>query len=129
MTHVSISRLASPSQPMAKDDRRIPGASRITITEPCNYVSNVAYYTSMTTMCSHDQHANWTMPQRVVDLLVASFATLASGSSFLHASGTCVLRLFLLCCVFHTRRDRMAPSISDGFRGMARPCEESRHTD
>ena len=75
-------------QPMAADDSRIPGASRITITEPCNYNSNVAYYTSMTTMCSRHEHAEWQMPQHVVDVLIASFATLASGSSFLHGSGT-----------------------------------------
>ena len=75
-------------QPMAADDSRIPGASRITITEPCNYNSNVAYYTSMTTMCSRHEHADWQMPQHVVDVLIASFATLASGSSFLHGSGT-----------------------------------------
>lgn len=75
-------------QPMG-DEGRLPGASRVTITEPCNYNSNVAYYTSMTTMCSRHLHGgNWSMPQRTVDLLVASFATLASGSSFLHGSGT-----------------------------------------
>ena len=76
-------------QPMGTSDSRLPGASHITITEPCNYNSNVAYYSSMTTMCSRHLHnGNWTMPRCTLDLLIASFATLASGSSFLHGSGT-----------------------------------------
>lgn len=75
-------------QPMAHDNRYIPGATSILITEPCNYNSNVAYYSSMTTMCNHHLHADWVMPRRTVDLVVASFSTLASGSSFLHSSGT-----------------------------------------
>ena len=75
-------------QPMAANDEHIANATRIIITEPCNYNSNVAYYTSMTTMCAHHLHAEWAMPQQTVDLLIASFSTLASGSSFLHSSGT-----------------------------------------
>lgn len=75
-------------QPMARDNRHIPGATSILITEPCNYNSNVAYYSSMTTLCDHHLHADWAMSPSTVDLLVASFSTLASGSSFLHSSGT-----------------------------------------
>ena len=43
-------------QPMCRPDgdAPIPGCEGITITEPCDYASNVAYFNSMTTLCAHE---------------------------------------------------------------------------
>lgn len=71
---------------MADSNATIPDATNIIITEPCDYVSNIAYYTSMLSLCLHDR--NWTMPKSVTKLLIASFNTLAAGSAFYHGSGT-----------------------------------------
>ena len=74
-------------QPMASNSSSsaIPGANRILITEPCDYVSNMAYYISMLTLC---ERTNWTMPASDVAALISAFNTLASGSAFYHGSGT-----------------------------------------
>merc|ERR1712107_13930 len=58
----------------------------ITIYEPCNYVSNVAYYHVVTQICKHKGH--WNMPNDHVRALLQGFATLAMGSSFWHGSHT-----------------------------------------
>jgi len=58
----------------------------ITIYEPCNYASNVAYYHVVTQMCQHT--GEWSMPQDHVRALLQGFATLTQGSAFWHGSHT-----------------------------------------
>ena len=41
-------------QPMGKDNTIIVGAPLITITEPCDYNSNVAYYTRYPALMPHN---------------------------------------------------------------------------
>ena len=72
--------------PLCIDNSRVPGCMNITIREPCNFVSNMAYFTSMTTLCS--AHRNWSIPYFEIRRLIASFNNLAVGSAFLHGSGT-----------------------------------------
>ncbi|XP_023321882.1 uncharacterized protein LOC111696503 [Eurytemora carolleeae] len=58
----------------------------ITIYEPCNYASNVAYYHVVTQICQHKDL--WSMPKENVRALLQGFATLTMGSSFWHGSHT-----------------------------------------
>jgi len=58
----------------------------MTIYEPCNYASNVAYYHVVTQICKHKDL--WNMPQDYVKAILQGFATLAMGSSFWHGSHT-----------------------------------------
>lgn len=55
------------------------------IYEPCNYVSNVAYYHSATRVCDYPDWSSDTLHQVA---LKRSFATLAMGSAFWHGSHT-----------------------------------------
>jgi hypothetical protein len=76
--------------PMSSNDDVIKGASKVHIQQPCNYNSNIAYYSSMLSLWKGDgitDHA-WSIPQGVKNLLAASFGTLGSGSAFFHGSGT-----------------------------------------
>jgi len=72
-------------QPMAADDSRIPGASRITITEPCNYNSNVAYYETVLSLCRGSSR-EWSAPASVVTSLAGAFNGLGTGSAWFHGS-------------------------------------------
>jgi len=58
----------------------------MTIYEPCNYASNVAYYHVATQICQHKDLFD--MPPDYVKGLVQGFVTLAMGSAFFHASET-----------------------------------------
>ena len=55
--------------------------------ERCNFVSNMAYYRSATRLCDYD---NWKQPDAYRKALKQSFATLATGSGYMHASHTTV---------------------------------------
>lgn len=55
------------------------------IYEPCNYVSNIAYYHSATRICDYPQ---WSIDSEDQKAIKRSFATLAMGSSFFHGSHT-----------------------------------------
>ena len=55
-----------------------------TIFEPCNYVSNVAYYHSASQTCEH----NWSTSEKDVQALKRAFSGLALGSSLMHGSHT-----------------------------------------
>ena len=57
----------------------------ITIFEPCNWVSNVAYYRTLVSVCDK---SDWTLSPAAVKGLAQGFALLGSGSAFYHASGT-----------------------------------------
>jgi hypothetical protein len=61
------------------------GSSNVTIEEPCNYASNVAYYHSATRICDYP---NFSLPDDQISSLKRSFATLAMGSAFWHGSHT-----------------------------------------
>jgi len=51
--------------------------------EPCNYVSNIAYYHLTLQLCNR---SNWSMPQSSVNNIIKIYASLAAGSSSMHAS-------------------------------------------
>ena len=55
--------------------------------EPCNYVSNVAYYHSATRIC---QYPEWFSGEESALALKRSYASLALGSAFWHGSYTAV---------------------------------------
>ena len=57
----------------------------ITVYEPCNWVSNVAFYHAVTAVCDK---TDWFAPQSVAVALAQSLAMLAAGLAFYHASGT-----------------------------------------
>ena len=57
----------------------------ITIFEPCNWVSNVAYYRTLASVCDK---SDWTISPEAVKGFAQGFALLGSGSAFYHASGT-----------------------------------------
>ena len=53
--------------------------------EPCNYVSNVAYYHDTTRICDYP---DWSISDDYIKAQKRQFATLALGSSFWHGSRT-----------------------------------------
>jgi hypothetical protein len=63
----------------------VGASSDIVIEQPCNTVSNIAYYYTMISMCFQ---TDWTFSETDVSALVRTFLLLASGSSFYHASNT-----------------------------------------
>lgn len=71
--------------------RRTPGVftglegKTILIEEPCNYVSNVAYYHSVTRICDYP---DWVISPEQIKSQKRSFATLSIGSHFWHGSHT-----------------------------------------
>jgi len=56
------------------------------IIEPCNTVSNLAYYRILPDLCN--VRHNLTMSDAYANALIGSFATLGMGSSFMHGSRT-----------------------------------------
>jgi hypothetical protein len=56
------------------------------IIEPCNTVSNLAYYRIVPDLCNMRQ--NLTMSDEYATALISGFATLGMGSSFMHGSRT-----------------------------------------
>lgn len=56
------------------------------IIEPCNTLSNLAYYRILPDLCN--VRNNLTMSDEYVDALLGGFATLGMGSSFMHGSRT-----------------------------------------
>lgn len=54
--------------------------------EPCNYVSNIAYYHSVTKMCKY----NWSTTNELQSNQIQAMSMLAVGSSFMHQSYTFV---------------------------------------
>ena len=63
------------------------GQENMQIFEPCNYVSNVAYYHSATRIC---QYPEWFSGVETAKALKRSYASLALGSAFWHGSYTAV---------------------------------------
>ena len=63
------------------------GSDKMIIEEPCNYVSNVAYYRSTTRICDYP---DWSTNEFMINAQKRSFATLAMGSAFWHGSHTYV---------------------------------------
>ena len=61
------------------------GSHNITMMEPCNYASNVAYYHAATRICDY---TNFSLDADQQNALKRSFATLAMGSAFWHGSHT-----------------------------------------
>ena len=59
--------------------------------EPCNYVSNVAYYRSVTRICDYP---DWALSMDYIKEFKREFATLAMGSAMYHASHTNLGNLF-----------------------------------
>lgn len=60
----------------------------MTIYEPCNYVSNMAYLRGTTKICDYGDH--WAIPESKQKTLKRLYATLASASAFFHGSMTTV---------------------------------------
>lgn len=60
----------------------------MTIYEPCDYVSNLAYYHSATKICDYGEH--WSVDQSIQRTLKRLFAALGSMSAFMHGSYTLV---------------------------------------
>jgi hypothetical protein len=58
----------------------------IPIIEPCNTVSNLAYYRIIPDLCGNRERLS--MPDGYVNAIIQSFATLGMGSSFMHGSRT-----------------------------------------
>ena len=56
--------------------------------EPCNYVSNMAYYRSMLAIAQIEDDGHWSFDAATVAALVQSYAALAPGSAFFHAQGS-----------------------------------------
>ena len=63
------------------------GVEKMTVYEPCNYVSNVAYYRSATRICDYP---DWTIDNAQINALKRGFTTLAMGSAMWHGSHTYV---------------------------------------
>lgn len=67
----------------------VTDVSNMTIYEPCNYASNVAYYHDVTEVCNRLLSGNaFTLSQDYVKAIGVTFAELAMGSSFMHGSHT-----------------------------------------
>lgn len=64
---------------------RIQEFGNVSIWEPCNYVSNLAYYRTTTEICARQ---NWRLPSTSVKAIIKAFASLATGSCFKHGSNT-----------------------------------------
>ena len=78
---------AGPNQYVEYDPSPLPLVKgNITIFERCNTVSNFAYYRTMTSVCK--EKADFSIGDDAIRALVQSFAALASGSAFFHASGS-----------------------------------------
>lgn len=89
--------LENPSAPSCLDDRWTEGYNRhykvfgngtdreMLIMEPCNYVSNVAYYHTVMRTC---EYPTWNYPPEYTKAFKRSFVTLAGGSAFMHGSHT-----------------------------------------
>ena len=58
----------------------------MSIWEPCNYASNLAYYHSFLETCSKNH--NWSFPIKSKNAICKTFALLGFGSSFFHATQT-----------------------------------------
>jgi len=63
------------------------GVEKMTVYEPCNYVSNVAYYRSATRICDFP---DWSIDSKQISALKRGFSTLAMGSAMWHGSHTYV---------------------------------------
>ena len=61
------------------------GREKIIMYEPCNYVSNIAYYHSTTRTCSYPEFASGVEYQRAIK---RNFASLTVGSAMWHGSFT-----------------------------------------
>jgi len=76
-----------PVGPYEKNSSAPFGKEGMIIYEPCNYVSNVAYYRSATRVCDYP---DWSIDTDQIKGLKRSFATLAMGSAMWHGSHTYV---------------------------------------
>jgi len=63
------------------------GAEKIIMYEPCNYVSNVAYYHAANRICTYPEFASGEDYQKA---LKRSFASLTIGSAMMHGTFTYV---------------------------------------
>ena len=70
---------------LANKDGKPFGDQDMTIFEPCNYASNVAYYHAATRICDYPDLSIDEADQKA---LMQSFATLAMGSAMWHGSHT-----------------------------------------
>ena len=60
---------------------------QVEVIEPCNYVSNIAYYHSVTRTCDYP---DWSIKADHINGIKRAFAALATGSAFWHGSHTYV---------------------------------------
>jgi hypothetical protein len=74
------------------DDPQNPNR-RYLILEPCNYVSNVAFYRAMYSICLFDDQEGLEMPVIAKRAMKQSLATLAAGSFWWHGSFTAIGRI------------------------------------
>ena len=66
------------------------GPDKMLAMGPCNYVSNIAYYHSVTKICDYPEWSQNSLTKGYVKHLKQAFASQASGSAFFHASMTVV---------------------------------------
>ena len=76
--------LAPPYRESFSSPKRL---SNMTIFEPCNYASNVAYYHAATRVCDFP---NWVSTPPMINAQKRAFTILAVGSSIMHGSHTFV---------------------------------------
>jgi len=76
-----------PVGPYMRNTSSTFGSDNMVVYEPCNYVSNVAYFRSAVRVCNY---ANWTASTEEINAVKRGFITLAMGSAFWHDSHTYV---------------------------------------
>ena len=81
----------------------IGGTLNITICEPCNFISNMAFYRGTTRMCARDKVDPWQLSGEMKRAVVRAMAAEAAGSAFMHGSET------LLGAAFDTRGETVLP--------------------
>jgi len=81
----------------------IGGARNITICEPCNFNSNLAFYRGTTRVCARDKLQPWALSPAMKRAVVRAMAVVTAGSAFMHGSET------ILGEAFDTRGETMLP--------------------
>ena len=66
----------------------------ITICEPCNFNSNLAFYRTSARICDRDKQRKWGFSDDYKKAIVRSAASQATGRAFMHGSETRVGMLF-----------------------------------
>lgn len=72
--------------PLSQDDNTtVPGATDIILQQPCNAVSNIAYYRAAIDVWEYE---HWAIPEEYIEALTLTFSIEAYGSIFYHGGET-----------------------------------------